>query len=147
MDPVIDHEQFDDPVITRMPVAACWEALAAAPFARLAVCVAGEVDVFPVNVVAAGEAIYFRTAPGSKLAALVAHPAVALEVDGYDEEAAWSVVVKGNAAQVEARDEIEAAEALALTPWIPTLKYRWVTVVPREITGLVFQRAPEPERD
>ena len=137
----------DDPAVTPMPAAACWEALAAAPFGRLAVCVAGEVDIFPVNFVVHGDALYFRTAPGSKLAALAAHPTVAVEVDGFDDDAAWSVVVKGEAVRLERQEEIEEAESFGLAPWIPTLKYRWVMVVAGAVTGLVFRRAPEPDRD
>ena len=136
-----------DSDVVPLPETACWEALAAAPLGRLAVCAGGEVDVFPVNFVVTEETVCFRTAPGSKLAALVAHPAVAFEVDGFDEDAAWSVVVKGTAHEVASRDELERLELLALDPWIPTLKYRWVRISPSQVSGLVFRRGPEPPRD
>lgn len=136
----------EDEIVTEMPEAACWEALRSVELGRLAICVAGEVDIFPVNLVAVDDAILFRTAPGSKLAGLTAHPAVALEVDGFDDEAAWSVVVKGQAQRLERQAEIDAAEQFGLHPWIPTLKYRWVRVIPSRVTGRVFPRRPEPER-
>ncbi|WJL97406.1 hypothetical protein QSU92_13410 [Microbacterium sp. ET2] len=50
------------------------------------------------------------------------------------------------ATRLELQSEIDAAEALPLTPWIPTLKYRWVRLSPTSITGRRFQRGPEPDR-
>ncbi|HEX5728781.1 hypothetical protein [Microbacterium sp.] len=41
---------------------------------------------------------------------------------------------------------VEECWKLPLTPWIPTLKYRWVRIRPRSITGRRFARAPEPDR-
>jgi nitroimidazol reductase NimA-like FMN-containing flavoprotein (pyridoxamine 5'-phosphate oxidase superfamily) len=125
---------------------ACWRALAATTVGRLAIAIAGEVEIFPVNYVTANDRILFRTAPGSKLLALTVHPRVAFEIDGFDAAAAFSIVVKGRAERVEDQREIDAADLLPLAPWIPTLKYRWVRIVPREVSGRVFRREPEPER-
>jgi len=125
---------------------ACWRALGACTVGRLAIAVGDDVEMFPVNYTTADERILFRTAPGSKLLALAAHPSVAFEIDGFDEAAAFSVVVRGRAERVELQREIDAADLLPLTPWIPTLKYRWVRVVPTQISGRVFRRDPEPER-
>lgn len=122
----------------------CWEALESTTLGRLAVASEGRVDIFPINYVIDGTKIYFRTAPGSKLQALTAHSQVALEIDGFDDEAAFSVVVNGEAERVVSPSEIEAVDALPLTPWIPTLKLRWVRIRPTEITGRVFQRGVEP---
>jgi nitroimidazol reductase NimA-like FMN-containing flavoprotein (pyridoxamine 5'-phosphate oxidase superfamily) len=99
-----------------------------------------------VNYVIDGPRLLFRTAPGSKLAELSVNPHVAFEVDEYDGRYAASVVVKGVATRLELLREIDAADALPLTPWIPTLKYRWVRITPVSITGRRFERAPEPDR-
>jgi nitroimidazol reductase NimA-like FMN-containing flavoprotein (pyridoxamine 5'-phosphate oxidase superfamily) len=125
---------------------ACWRALVASAVGRLAVVVADDIELFPVNYTTTDDRILFRTAPGSKLAALSAHPSVAFEIDGFDASAAFSVVVRGRAERVESQQEIDAADLLPLSPWIPTLKYRWVRIVPTEITGRVFRRDTEPER-
>ena len=124
----------------------CWNLLSRRELGRLAVAVEGKPDIFPVNYVTDGPRVLFRTAPGSKLADLALNPDVAFEVDEYDEMSAESVVLRGVAERLELQREIDAADALALTSWIPTLKYRWVRISPTSITGRRFQRGPEPDR-
>ncbi len=124
----------------------CWELLELAPFGRIALAAAGEIDIFPVNFVVHEGALYLRTAPGTKLVELSVHPLVAIEVDGWDEGEAFSVVAKGEAERLEHAADIDAAERLPLHPWVPTLKYRWVRICPTEVTGRRFRRGPEPER-
>ena len=135
----------DDPVAV-LTDDACWHALAATTVGRLAIAVGDDIELFPVNYTSADQSILFRTAPGSKLLALSAHPSVAFEIDGFDASAAFSVVVRGRAERLESQQDIDAADLLPLSPWIPTLKYRWVRIVPAEVTGRVFRRDAEPER-
>lgn len=124
----------------------CWRRLAQAPMGRLAVAVRGSIDIFPVNFVVSDGALYFRTAPGDKLLELSVNPDVAFEVDGFDENSAWSVVVKGVAERLETQTEIDEADQLPLVPWVPTLKYRWVRINPTALSGRSFLRQAEPER-
>lgn len=110
----------------REPVAAldfdeCWRLLTSHTLARIALCAAGEVDIFPINYLADGSTILSRTAPGTKLLELTLSDKVALEIDGYSEELAWSVVAKGTARQLESGTETDEAEQSPLTPWIPEL--------------------------
>ena len=135
----------DDPIAV-LPERACWRALEGTSVGRIAIAIGGDVEIFPVNYTTDGRRILFRTAPGSKLLALTAHPTVAFEIDGFDAAAAFSVVVKGRAERLESQQEIDAADLLPLAPWIPTLKYRWVRITPTELNGRVFRRDPEPER-
>ena len=135
-----------DDVIRHLDEQECWDRVAAAPYGRLGLTVANEVDIVPVNAVLANGDLYFRTAPGSKLAELAANPRVAYEVDGYDDDTAFSVVVKGTAERLERQADIDAAEQLPLSPWIPTLKYRWVRIRPTSVSGRAFRRGPEPAR-
>jgi nitroimidazol reductase NimA-like FMN-containing flavoprotein (pyridoxamine 5'-phosphate oxidase superfamily) len=139
-------DRTDDVVVSRLDEEACWNLLARRELGHLAVWVDGKPDIFPVNYVIDGPRVLFRTAPGSKLAGLAANPDVAFEVDEYDDTHAASVVVKGVATRLERQVDIDAADALPLTPWIPTLKYRWVRIVPTSVTGRRFPRSPEPER-
>ncbi|WP_426321670.1 pyridoxamine 5'-phosphate oxidase family protein [Microbacterium sp. E-13] len=124
----------------------CWNLLARRELGHLALDVDGEPDIFPVNYVTDGGRLMFRTAPGSKLAELRENPRVAFEVDEYDDTFAASVIVKGVAERLELQREIDAADALPLSPWIPTLKYRWVRIAPTQVTGRWFARTPEPAR-
>ncbi len=124
----------------------CWRALDSRAVGRLAVTAAGTVDIFPVNYAVRDGMLYFRTAPGTKLLELAINDRVAFEIDGYTDAEAWSVVLKGRAERLERQSEIDAAETLALEPWLPTLKYRWVRITPDEVSGRRFERGPEPER-
>lgn len=135
-----------DDVVEQLDEEACWDVLGRNELGRLAVSVLGEPDIFPINYVVDGPRLYFRTAPGSKLAELAANPRVAFEVDEHDDASAASVVLKGRARRVELQREIDALDALPLRPWIPTLKYRWVQIAPDSISGRRFERAPEPDR-
>ncbi|MFE7844261.1 pyridoxamine 5'-phosphate oxidase family protein [Microbacterium sp. NPDC057407] len=135
-----------DDVVVKLDEEECWDLLEHAELGRMAINVAGDQEIFPVNFVVDGGRLYFRTAPGSKLAGLTANPRVAFEIDEYDDASAASVVVKGTASRVELQSEIDALDALPLRPWIPTLKYRWVKITPDALTGRRFNRAPEPDR-
>ena len=123
----------------------CWRLITDAPFGRIAVSAAGEVDIFPVNHRVDegpdGKAIVFRTAPGTKLLELTIHANVAFEVDGYSDEEAYSVVLKGRARQLERESEIQRVEGLGVTPWAPEPKDRWVRVEATEVGGRTFTRA------
>ena len=39
-----------------------------------------------------------------------------------------------------------AAEDLPLKPWTPSLKYNFVEITPREVSGRVFRLGEEPQR-
>lgn len=133
-------------LITHLSEVECWQILRRAPFGRVAMIIDGEIEIFPINFVEDDGSIFFRTAPGTKLLALTVHDRVSVEVDSFSPEDAWSVVLKGTAEQLEKRSEIDRAETLTLVPWYPTLKYRWVKVTPKSLTGRSFARAAEPAR-
>jgi len=139
-------DKTNDAAVWTLNEEECWNLLSRRELGRLAVAVAGKPDIFPVNYVTDGPRVLFRTAPGSKLAELSANPDVAFEVDEYDDTSAASVVLKGVAKRLELQSEIDAADALPFTSWIPTLKYRWVRISPTSITGRRFERGPEPDR-
>lgn len=139
-------DRIDDGVVWALSEEECWNLLARGELGRLAVAVNDEPEIFPVNYVVDGPRVLFRTAPGSKLAELAVNPHVAFEVDEYDDTFGASVVLKGVAERLELQVEIDAADALPLTPWIPTLKYRWVRITPVSLTGRRFERGPEPDR-
>jgi nitroimidazol reductase NimA-like FMN-containing flavoprotein (pyridoxamine 5'-phosphate oxidase superfamily) len=118
----------------------CWQLLTSAEVGRLAVAVAGDVDIFPLNFAVDDGAILFRTAEGTKLVEIVMAGKVAFEVDGYDPEhgRAWSVVVKGHAENLEKFDDLYHAQELPLFPWNASPKERFVRLTPARITGRRF---------
>lgn len=124
----------------------CWERLRSEQLGRLAMCAGGEIDIFPVNFVVDGQSLVFRTAPGTKLVETVIASEVALEIDGFTEQDAWSVVAKGPAQRLEHQADIDAADRLPLRPWAPTLKYTYVRITPASVSGRAFVRGPEPDR-
>ncbi|MGG6380398.1 pyridoxamine 5'-phosphate oxidase family protein [Paenarthrobacter sp. NEAU-H11] len=120
--------------------AECWKYLRSSYIGRLAVINGTAPEIFPVNIVTAEEALYFRTAPGTKLRSLLAGAAVALETDGlnaYSTEV-WSVVVKGIPEPVE--DGVLPLELADpdREPWEPGLKEHLVRIDPTEVTGRRF---------
>jgi uncharacterized protein len=124
--------------IVPLDLETCWRLLAQEEVGRLAVSVRRHPDLFPLNYVVDGESLVFRTAEGSKLAALAVGPAVAFEIDGYDAAAgdAWSVVVKGWAEEIEMHDQLD--DSFPVFPWSATPKSRFVRIVPEQVTGRRF---------
>lgn len=115
----------------------CWELLDHATVGRLAVDIAGQPDIFPINFVVDKSGIVFRSAAGTKLAGAVLNRLVAFEIDGYepDERTAWSVVVKGQARPIERMQEVFDAEDLPLFPWLSWDKPNFVRIEPTVVTG------------
>lgn len=125
----------------------CWALLERGALGRVAVAVRELVDVFPVNHAVSARRILFKTNPGTKLTALTVNTQVAFEVDGVDEQTAWSVVVKGVARTLETSAEQLAAERLPIVSWLPNLKTRFVAIDPTSVTGVGFVRGAEPDAD
>ena len=137
--------------MTSSPVTAltdeqCWERLEQQELGRLVTHVGDILDIFPVNYVLDGAGILFRTGQGSKLFELTINDEVIFEVDDHTETEAWSVIVRGRAHPLETSADVERADGLGLKPWIPTLKYIYVRVEPKSMTGRAFNRGPEPDR-
>jgi uncharacterized protein len=126
----------------------CWSLLKSANVVRIAMAIAGDVEVFPINSVVDGRTLVFRTAEGTKLAAIAISGRVTVEADGRNRggREAWSVVLKGNAELLESFPDIYQAEELPLFPWHPGHKGRWVRVRPREVQGRRFTIAEQRRR-
>jgi nitroimidazol reductase NimA-like FMN-containing flavoprotein (pyridoxamine 5'-phosphate oxidase superfamily) len=128
------------PGIEELEQSTCWQLLRDNEVGRLAVSIAEHPDIFPINYVVDHGTVVFRTNEGTKLAGAVLGLAVAFEVDGYDPERgeAWSVVVKGRAAEVEQLlGRFDVAD-LPLFPWHAGPKFRVVRIEPDEVTGRRF---------
>ena len=118
-----------------LTVEECWRYLSRTDIGRLAVAVEDGIDIFPVNYVVHDQAVFFRSAPGSKLMDVAANPQVAFEVDGTRRGRHWSVVVRGAARRLDRDDEIEASGVLGLRTATPTDKWNYVRIDPTTVTG------------
>lgn len=107
-------------------------------FGRLAFTIADEQHLTPINYAVDGETLLFRTAPGTKLLAVVLGGEVAFEIDDFSGETAESVVVRGRARHLE-EDEAHRAENVPLRPWVGPEKYDVVEIAPTDVTGRRFQ--------
>ena len=127
----------------------CWELLGHAAVGRLAVDIAGQPDIFPINFVVDKSGIIFRSAAGTKLAGAVLNRLVAFEIDGYEplERTAWSVVVKGEARPIERMQEVFDAEDLPLFPWLAWDKPNFVRIEPMVVTGRRYHIVDEARPD
>lgn len=123
-----------------------WGLLQGSRFGRLAVSVANQPDIFPLNFVATADKIWIRTNPGTKLAEMVINALVALECDEVGDGEAWSVVVKGTARVVESQTEIDSLELLHVESWIKTRKWTYVEISPASVAGRRFVLSGEPDR-
>jgi len=123
----------------------CWWLLSKAEVGRLGVAALGTVEIFPVNFVVDQKRIIFRTSPGEKLLALTMRNTVAFEIDGWDDDSAWSVLVKGTAAALRTDPQIQAASHTGVKPWTPDPKNTYVQIEAREVTGRRFRRSHKAE--
>lgn len=115
----------------------CWAILRAEEFGRFAFRLVDEIHITPINYAVDEDTLLFRTAEGSKLLGVVMGSPIAFEVDQYDEEWARSVVVRGHTRLLDEREE-HRAENVPLRPWVPTLKYNVVEIIPEVISGREF---------
>ena len=102
--------------------------------------------VFPVNFVLDRHMVVFRTDEGTKLDAAARGGRVAFEVDGADEAAhtGWSVLIRGEAAEVTDPAELARLSKLPLSPWAPGAKSRYVRILPAKLTGRRISAPGDP---
>lgn len=124
--------------IERLDRDQCLALLAGEVVGRLAVVAGGGAEIFPVNYVLDGDAIVFRTDPGTKLdAGGRAH--ASFEIDGIDREhrSGWSVVASGRLEEVTryASGTLERLRNLPVDPWASGEKAHYMRLVPARIGG------------
>lgn len=124
--------------IAELDQAECEQLLTSTPIGRMGFDFAGTPVILPVNFRYVNGDIVFRTSTGRKLHAVAANKRVAFEVDQWD---AWnrigrSVLVVGEASEIQEWEQLQQAEDLGLHPWAETADDdRWVRITPERITG------------
>lgn len=122
----------------------CWKYLRSSYIGRLAVINGAAPEIFPVNFMVVGETVVFRTAPGTKLRALLRGTAVAFETDGlnaYSTEV-WSVILKGTPGSFDGDPAALLSAGPDRAPWQPGVKDHLVQISPAEISGRRFAVSP-----
>ena len=126
----------------------CHRLLAQDEVGRLAIVIGAMPMILPVNYALDGDAIVFRTMPGSRLDVGQGH--AAFEVDSFDRvcKSGWSVLVTGHLEEVswyQAKD-IARMKALLVEPWAPGERTMWMRLRPSFITGRII-RGDEKDPD
>jgi hypothetical protein len=86
--------------------------------------------------------VVFRTGWTSSLASLGAGAHVGFEADHEDHvaESGWSVLVRGRLRDVTDSAESKSWSELAVHPWAPPPRDRWMMIEPSMVTGRIVQR-------
>lgn len=137
----------NDP-ITELSTADALQFLGSQRLGRLAMVLAGEPEIVPVNFVlhTDGEGIgtiYIHTAEGNKLFAAAVGRTLAFEVDGASDTDAVSVLAYGDGRIVKTGQERELAHGLGLTSWVATHKSAIVAIDISRISGRSFRFGPD----
>ena len=79
----------------------------------------------------------FRTAPGSKLTALLLSQLAAFEVDDIDEavRSGWSVIVTGRVEEILHPADRDRLETVGLELWAPGERPHWVRIRTDTLSG------------
>jgi nitroimidazol reductase NimA-like FMN-containing flavoprotein (pyridoxamine 5'-phosphate oxidase superfamily) len=98
--------------------------------------------ILPVNVTVLDGNVFFRTGLYGSLADATRGTAVALEADELDDHLStgWSVVVLGEASQVEDPDEVASLFRRMGEPWAPGSRPVLVRIVPHQMTGRRYMK-------
>lgn len=122
----------------------CRELLASRDLGRIAFSIHDQPEIFPVNYVADGTIVVFRTAADTTVPEAI-RSRVAFEVDDWnrDTRVGWSVVLKGIAEDVTGGVDpfFAALRERLVQPLAPGFRERWIAVYPSEISGRRFRRA------
>lgn len=122
----------------------CWQRLAAEWIGRVAISGGGGPRIFPVNHLVHEHIVSFRTGYGEKTNESWAHPEVAFEVDGSDENVFWSVIVEGTSTMLADDDPTLPAAFRTLVTLDPSPKHVVISITAHHISGRQFPRPTNP---
>jgi nitroimidazol reductase NimA-like FMN-containing flavoprotein (pyridoxamine 5'-phosphate oxidase superfamily) len=129
----------------------CLRLLAATEIGRVAVSVTDwpQPMIRPVSYIfdEASQSVLIRSAPGSKLHALLRSSKAAFEIDGTDpaRRIGWSVIILGVSEEITNPAELGRIGALGLDPWAPGHKGHWIRIRANTISGRRIRSVSELE--
>jgi len=114
----------------------CYRRLGDNGIGRVAVTVGALPAIFPVGYAVHDGAVYFRTAPGTKLAAATRGAIIAFEVDHIEpvSHSGWSVVVVGPTAVLD-EEPTPSGGQLRVPRWLSSGPEHLVRLTPVMVTG------------
>lgn len=118
----------------------CWHYLQEHHFGRIAVATREDLAIYPINYLVRSGRIWLRTSVGAKLFALLLDARVAFEIDGQDEDSAWSVLVRGVGKEAHLPPGLEMPETNE-RPWVPGPRDVLIELTATRVTGRAFTRA------
>lgn len=135
--------------ITELSTQESLDFLSAHKLGRLAMSLAGDPEIVPVNFVlhTGGDGvgtIYIHTAAGNKLFAAAVGRVLAFEVDEVGPTHAESVIAYGNGRIVKTTEETELAQSLGLEGWVASHKSAIIAIDLTRISGRSFRFGPDP---
>jgi uncharacterized protein len=137
----MDHDVHPPPVLAELDRDECLELLTQGSIGRVVVTIGAEAwpVIRPVNYVfdTVSQSVLFRSAPGTKLYALLHSTRACFEVDDVDVEkrGGWSVVIEGVTEPVTDVMELRRLERLGLESWVPGPDSRWIRIRARTVSG------------
>jgi nitroimidazol reductase NimA-like FMN-containing flavoprotein (pyridoxamine 5'-phosphate oxidase superfamily) len=118
----------------------CLELLATEELGRVGFELDGRPVILPVNYRVMANAVAFRTEPGTKLTAALMRARVAFEVDhvSADRTGGWSVLVVGEATELDDEGSLQEIERLGVSPWAPGSRNHVVVIAADQVSGRRF---------
>jgi uncharacterized protein len=124
----------------------CLRLLAATGLGRIVVTLpdpdvpdANQAVIRPVNYVfdEPSQSVLIRSAPGSKLRAILGSPRAVFEIDGAhpDGRIGWSVIISGVAEEITNQAEIRRVQQLDLEPLAPGYLDHWIRIRANTVSG------------
>jgi nitroimidazol reductase NimA-like FMN-containing flavoprotein (pyridoxamine 5'-phosphate oxidase superfamily) len=129
--------EFDSGGLEILAPQECMALLRSMPLGRIVYTQQALPAIQPVNFALDGQDVIICTTTGSKLSAATTNSVVAFEIDDFDPHGhcGWSVVIIGQARQVNDPHEITTLKSLALRPWAPGPRDQYIRIHPEIITG------------
>ncbi|MGN6744135.1 MAG: pyridoxamine 5'-phosphate oxidase family protein [Amnibacterium sp.] len=125
----------------------CWGRLLGAQVGRLAYEGARGVEIVPINYVARGHRLIFRTTADAGLLT-PQRRSVAFEIDGWSTRSAWSVIAHGMLQRSEDPDALAREAEIGIDPWAPDEhgpRSTVVELVVSDVSGREFVRRTGPD--
>jgi uncharacterized protein len=121
--------------LVELDVDECLRLLEGQALGRLGFVREGEPEIRPLTYLLHEGSVLIRVAYGPTLDHLADRAKVVFEIDGEDEQGAWSVLVRGRAEEVSDPTELERLRALPLRPWAPGERAHYLRVLASSISG------------